>query len=87
MTNNDIFKKLRVAHKLRDEDIVNIMKLVDFRISKSELNAMFRREDHPKYMECGDQILRNFLNALIIHLRGPMPKKGEKKQPKKKSND
>ncbi|MCH1558232.1 MAG: DUF1456 family protein, partial [Flavobacteriaceae bacterium] len=26
---------------------------------------------HPKYMECGDQILRNFLNGLIIHLRGP----------------
>ena len=83
MTNNDIFKKLRVAHKLRDDDIVNIMKLVDFRISKSELNAMFRREDHPKYMECGDQILRNFLNALIIHLRGPMPKKGEKQKSKK----
>lgn len=90
MTNNDIFKKLRVAHKLRDDDIVEIMKLVDFRISKSELNALFRREDHPKYMECGDQILRNFLNALIIHLRGPMPKKGEKKSQntaKKKSND
>ena len=39
MTNNDIFKKLRVAHKLTDEDIVNILALVDFRISKSELNA------------------------------------------------
>lgn len=75
MTNNDIFKKLRVAHKLTDEDIVNILALVDFRISKSELNALFRREDHPKFMECGDQILRNFLNGLIIHLRGPMPKR------------
>lgn len=79
MTNNDILKKLRVAHKLRDEDIVQILSLVDFRISKSELGAFFRREDHPKYMECGDQILRNFLNGLIIHLRGPMPKKGENK--------
>ena len=77
MTNNDIFKKLRVAHKLRDDDMVKILSLVDFRISKSELNAFFRNEDHPKYMECGDQILRNFLNGLIIHLRGPMPKKGE----------
>jgi uncharacterized protein YehS (DUF1456 family) len=75
MTNNDIFKKLRVAHKLRDDDMVKIMELVDFKISKSELNAFFRNEDHPKYMECGDQILRNFLNGLIIHLRGPMPKK------------
>ena len=78
MTNNDIFKKLRVAHKLRDDDIVKILTLVDFRISKSELNAFFRKEDHPNYMECGDQVLRNFLNGLIIHLRGPMPKKGEK---------
>lgn len=84
MTNNDIFKKLRVAHKLRDDDIVKILELVDFRISKSELNAFFRNEDHPKYMECGDQILRNFLNALIIHLRGPMPKKDDTNKPKQK---
>lgn len=83
LTNNDIFKKLRVAHKLRDDDIVKICTLVDFKVTKSELGAIFRKEDHPKYVECGDQFLRNFLNALIIHLRGPMPKKGEK--PKKTS--
>ncbi|QLG46307.1 DUF1456 family protein [Costertonia aggregata] len=70
MTNNDIFKKLRVALMLRDDDIVEILKLVDFKISTSELGAFFRKEDHPKYMECGDQILRNFLNGLVIHLRG-----------------
>lgn len=75
LTNNDIFKKIRVAHKLRDDDMVKILALVDFKISKSELNAFFRNEEHPKYMECGDQILRNFLNGLIIHLRGPMPPK------------
>ena len=39
LTNNDIFKKLRVAHKLKDEDIVQICKLADFRVSKSEINA------------------------------------------------
>ncbi len=82
LTNNDIFKKLRVAHKLRDDDIVKICKLVDFNISKSELGAIFRSEDHPKYMECGDQFLRNFLNGLIIHLRGPMPPKGKKTEKK-----
>lgn len=80
MTNNDILKKLRVALKLRDDDIVNILALVDFRITKSELGAFFRKEDHPKYMECGDQILRNFLNGLVIHLRGPMPDKNAKKE-------
>ena len=79
LTNNDIFKKLRVAHKLRDDDIVKICALVDFKVTKSELGAIFRAEDLPKYVECGDQFLRNFLNGLIIHLRGPMP---EKKNPK-----
>jgi len=79
LTNNDIFKKLRVAHKLRDTDIIKICGLVDLKVSKGELGAFFRNEEHPKYMECGDQILRNFLNGLVIHLRGPMPKKEEKK--------
>ena len=75
LTNNDIFKKLRVAHKLRDDQIVEICALVDFKVSKSELGAIFRNESHEKFMECGDQILRNFLDGLIVHLRGPMPDK------------
>ncbi len=70
MDNNDIFKKLRVALQLRDDQIVEILELVDFRISKAELSAFFRNADHPNYVECGDQVLRNFLNALVIHLRG-----------------
>lgn len=70
MNNNDIFKKLRVALQLRDEQIIEILALVDFRMEKPELNALFRSQDHPNFMECGDQVLRNFLNGLIIHLRG-----------------
>lgn len=70
MTNNDIFKKLRVALQLRDDQIVEILELVDFRVSKGELGNIFRKEDHPSYIECGDQLLRNFLNALVIRLRG-----------------
>jgi uncharacterized protein YehS (DUF1456 family) len=75
LTNNDIIKKLRVALKLRDDDIIEILKLVDYKISKSELSAFFRKDDHPNYMRLQDQILRNFLNGLIIYKRGPMEKK------------
>ncbi len=78
LTNNDIFKKLRVAHKFRDTDIIEICALVDLKVTKAELGAIFRAEEHPKYIECGDQFLRNFLNGLVIHMRGPMPKKKEK---------
>jgi len=74
LTNNDIIKKLRVALKLRDDDIIEILKLVDYQIGKSELGAFFRNEDHAKYMPLQDQILRNFLNGLVIYKRGPRPK-------------
>lgn len=70
MSNNDVLKKLRVALHLRDEDIIQILKLVDFNITKSELSAVFRKDDHPNYKPCGDQLLRNFLNGLIIYMRG-----------------
>jgi uncharacterized protein YehS (DUF1456 family) len=87
MTNNDVLKKLRVALMLRDDDIVEILKMVDLRVSKSELGAFFRKEDHPKYVECGDQILRNFLNGLVIYLRGTkedpkIPSESLKEKPK-----
>ncbi|MCZ8331736.1 MAG: DUF1456 family protein [Flavobacterium sp.] len=70
MNNNDIFKKLRVALQLRDDQIEEILMLVDFRMSKGEIGNFFRNADHPKFVECGDQVLRNFLNGLVIYLRG-----------------
>lgn len=79
LTNNDILKKLRIALELKDDDIIHILKLADFTVSKSELSALFRKDDHPNYMACGDQLLRNFLQGLIIYKRGPHIKKEEKK--------
>ncbi len=79
LTNNDILKKLRVALKFRDDDIIEVLMLVDYKISKSELGAFFRKPDHPKYMPLQDQILRNFLNGLIIYKRGVREEKPDKK--------
>jgi uncharacterized protein YehS (DUF1456 family) len=76
MSNNDIMKKLRVALKLNDQEIVEILKLVDFSITKAELGAIFRNKEHENFKPCGDQILRNFLNGLIIYKRGPKPDSG-----------
>ena len=78
MNNNDVFKKLRVALQLRDDQIIEILNLVNFRVSKGELGNIFSSEDHPNFMECGDQLLRNFLNGLVIYLRGT---KEDPKQP------
>ncbi len=75
MSNNDILKKLRVALHLRNSDIVEICKLVEFKITESELTALFRNDDHPNFKKCGDQFLRNFLNGLIIYKRGRLEDK------------
>lgn len=71
MSNNDIMKKLRVALSLNTDQIIEICKLVNFTVTKSELGDIFRKDDHPNFKKCGDQILRNFLNGLVIYKRGP----------------
>ena len=81
MDNNDIMKKLRVAMHYRDTDIQRVIKLAGMEVSTSELGAIFRNPDHPKFKACGDQLLRNFLNGLIIEKRGPMPKKNHNEKP------
>ncbi len=70
MTNNDILKKLRIALELNESDLIEIFRLSDFEISKAELSALFRKEGHRNYRECGDQIMRRFLDGLIIRNRG-----------------
>lgn len=82
MSNNDILKKLRVALQLRNDDIQHILRLVDFDITASELGALFRADDHPHFKKCGDQILRNFLNGLVIYYRGPKEEQAEKVEKK-----
>ncbi|WP_272517383.1 DUF1456 family protein [Providencia sp. PROV179] len=70
LNNNIMLKKLRVAFELKDTDMIEIYQLVDFRVSKPELNAVFRKPGHKNYRECGDQLLCYFLKGLTIRLRG-----------------
>jgi uncharacterized protein YehS (DUF1456 family) len=69
LTNNIIFRKLKIALNLRAEDILAIMALVNLRMSKHELSSFFRKPGHRNYRDCQDQILRNFLNGLQLKYR------------------
>jgi len=66
LNNNIIFRKIKIALSLKSEDILEIMNLADFNMSKSELSAFFRNVDHKHYRMCKDQILRNFLTGLQL---------------------
>ena len=69
LTNNAILKKLRIALELKEDDMLAILRLADVDISKSELTALFRKEGHKNYKECGDQFLRKFLRGLSLRYR------------------
>jgi uncharacterized protein YehS (DUF1456 family) len=69
MTNNIVFKKMKIALNLKAEETLKILALAGMHISKHELSAFFRRPDHKHYRECQDQMLRNFLNGIQIKYR------------------
>lgn len=70
ITNNIVLKKLRVAFELKDVDMLDIFERADFRVSKPELSAVFRKPGHKNYRNCGDQLVRYFLKGLTMTLRG-----------------
>ena len=69
LNNNIIFRKLKIALNLKEEDTLAILDLANLKISKHELSAFFRRPDHKHYRLCKDQILRNFISGLQIKYR------------------
>lgn len=72
-SNNIVLRKLRIAFDLKEEGMLKMLDTGGFRISKPELSALFRKEGHKHYRECGDQILRYFLDGLTHVLRPQEP--------------
>ncbi|MDX1398021.1 MAG: DUF1456 family protein [Oceanospirillum sp.] len=77
LNNNMVFQKLRIALNLKAEDILAILLLADFSLSKHELSAFFRKPDNKHYRECKDQVLRNFLMGLQSQQRPGSPQQDD----------
>jgi len=69
LTNNIIFRKLKIALNLKEDDVMAMLASADMVISKHELSAFFRRVGHKHYRVCKDQILRNFLKGMQLKYR------------------
>ncbi len=67
--NNILLRKLRIALSFKSYDMIRIFKLGGIEISEGELSALFRREDHKNYKECGDKYVRVFLKGLTEYCR------------------
>ena len=66
LDNNLILKKLRIAYELKEVDLYAIFHSVEIDISKTELNALFRKVGHKNYRTCPNSILELFLDGLEI---------------------
>jgi len=69
LTNNIVFNKLKIALNLKSDDVLSLLSLADFRLSKHELSSFFRKADHKNYRDCKDQVLRNFLKGVQLKYR------------------
>ena len=69
LTNNIVLRKLMIAFSLKSEEVIDILKLAEFKLGQHELSAFFRKPGHKNYRECKAQVLRNFLAGLQLKLR------------------
>jgi uncharacterized protein YehS (DUF1456 family) len=69
LSNNIVFRKLKIALSLQADEVLSLVNQADFRISKHELSAFFRKPGHKHYRECKDQVLRNFLKGMQLKYR------------------
>ena len=69
LNNNLVLRKLKIALNYKDDDMIEVFKLADMRISKHELSAFFRKPGQRQYRTCKDQFVRNFLMGLQLKCR------------------
>ncbi len=69
LTNNMIFKKLRIALNLKADDVLELLIMAGFSLSRHELSSLFRSPSHRHYRECNDQTLRRFLKGMQLKYR------------------
>lgn len=73
LSNNGILRKLKIALSFKELDMLEVMNLGGMPLSRPELSAFFRKEDHRHFRACQDQILRHFLRGLQSKLRDGEP--------------
>jgi uncharacterized protein YehS (DUF1456 family) len=69
MDNNEILKKLRIAFAMKDTDVQSTLAKAEMNLSKTEINALFRKKGQRNFVPCGDQLLRRFLDGIIKNER------------------
>ena len=64
LTNNAIFKKLRIALTLKEDDVLRILEAGGSPTTRQALSPLFRKPGNKHFRACSDEVLRSFLDGL-----------------------
>jgi uncharacterized protein YehS (DUF1456 family) len=70
MNNNDVLIRLRYALNITDLKVIELFKTAGYSIDASALASILKKEGEEGYVECGDQLMSQFLEGLIASRRG-----------------
>jgi len=78
MTKNDILRRIRYTFDFSDSKMIAIFALAEHKVTRTQISDWLKREEDPAYKTFYDDELADFLNGLIIDMRGkkegPLPK-------------
>ena len=70
MNNNEILKKITIAHNLRRSDTLEIFETAGMMYSYNQVGAFMLKPGNRKFVKLDDESLEAFLDKLIIYSRG-----------------
>lgn len=72
MTNNEILKKITIAHNLRRKDVLEVFEMAGLMYGYNHVGNFLLKPENRRYVELEDEDLVQFLDALIIYSRGSL---------------
>lgn len=70
MTNNDVLRRLRYCFDISDRQMMKAFQVAGLSVTREEVSAWLKADDHDGYRSCPDKSLAIFLNGFITQKRG-----------------
>jgi len=80
MENNDVIRRFRYALNISDATMVNIFKMAECKIERTELGNLLKKEGEPGYAICSTDLLERFFDGLILYNRGAQEEKSSERE-------
>ncbi len=85
MDNNDVMRRMRYILNKNDKEISEIFQLADYQISEEDVKRILNKDGD--ILNCSNDILKYFLDGVIIYKRGKKEENEEEKENLKRNEE